>query len=110
MPTEEEKRKLELEIALRDSMSAGLRQIGRELDALNRKAHELSVVGSASFGQIAQNTTSLSVSVSRANRSMAEMGGTIRSIQDRLKGPLGLAALFSALRASPRQVWEEPDL
>ena len=57
MANDGDKARMELEIALKDSVSTALKTIGRELDAMNKKSQEVGNAGTAAFTAFRRQTT-----------------------------------------------------
>lgn len=92
--------KIEIEIAVRDSMSAALRTMGRELEALNRKALETGISGAGGLEKFSRQTGQLSEITQRTSRSLSGMGDLMSGMAKTLLGPVGLAAGFVAVAKS----------
>lgn len=96
MADEQDRLRAEVEYALRDSISAGLRNIGRELDSINRKAVEVGSVGNV-FSNMRQETTQLGESVTRTNRALGVMGNFFTGFARGLLGPAGAVGAMAAV-------------
>lgn len=89
--------RLEIEIALRDAMSSGLRAIARELDAQARKARESNAGLATSFGQITVAFEKTGKTTQSAASSINAMGGLMSVMGKQMLGPLGIVAGFVAV-------------
>lgn len=94
MPDPGEKARVEVEVAIRDMFSTTLKSMGRELDAMNKKAAELGSSGSGSFNRFRIENDRLNDSAKRSNVSLSSMSTIVAGITQNLAGPVGLVAGF----------------
>src|SRR5215831_16953375 len=87
-------RQEELEVALRDSITPGLRAIARELRALNQAAKEASGQSSQEIDKISQSTQNLATVTRNALREMQQLSA---SVLDFGKKILGVGGAYEAI-------------
>jgi hypothetical protein len=90
----------EIELALRDSISEGLRQVGREIDGITRKMREAGASGDSSFSRIGKRLEDLSQQTDKAKASFSGLSGFMTNMSKSILGVAGLAAGFVALSNS----------
>jgi len=88
MPEEQ----MEVEIALRDSISSGLRQVGREIDIITRKMKEGGDTGTNSFATIQKGLGKTKEETDKTKSSMSGLSGFLGGMAKGLAGATGLAA------------------
>jgi uncharacterized protein (TIGR02594 family) len=100
MPSDGDKARIELEVALKDSISTALKTIGRELDAMNKKAMEIGQGPSAAYTKFKRENDNLTESAKRSNAQFVTMGAAFTNIGRSLIGPIGVVAgLYEAAKA-----------
>lgn len=90
----------DIEIALRDSISSGLRQVGREIDAITRKMKEADVSGEGTFSKFNKGLHESKDSAEKAKESMGGLSGLMTGMSRTLVGATGLASGFIAVGAA----------
>lgn len=88
---------LEVEIALRDSISTGLRQVGREIDAITRKMKEGGDSGTDAFGKFGKGAKEAKDAADKAKEAAGGLAGTMVGMSRVLMGATGVAAGFYAV-------------
>jgi hypothetical protein len=105
MANDGDKAKIEIEIALRDSMSTVLRSMGTELQKINKQALELGTSGNVAFGKLTEVSSgtvgafekfrkqneALNDSAKRSNTSLTSMQAIFAGLTRGLTGTAGLA-------------------
>jgi hypothetical protein len=93
----DQKEKIEIEMALRDSVSTALRQISREMDSINRKLQE---TGSSGFKKATGEADKFQEKATKVTGTISGMSETLGLLSKRLLGPLGIAAaIYSAAKS-----------
>lgn len=87
----------EVEIALRDSLSPGLRAMARDIRALNRSIKSMSDDGETGLSRVSKSTTTLSVVTRTAVRDLTVMGSFMTGFTKGLVGSLGTAAAIEGV-------------
>ena len=88
MPDEQ----VEFEIGLRDSISSGLRQIGREIDLVTKRLREGGESGTKSFDAIGKGLEKTRTESDKTKGSMSGLHGFLSGMSRTLMGATGLAA------------------
>jgi uncharacterized protein (TIGR02594 family) len=76
----DDKQKLEMEIAIKDGFSTALKELGKQLDAANRKAMEMGVGPTGAFQKFKRENDGLSESAKRTNAQLAVTGSILTGI------------------------------
>ena len=97
MPTPPGNPREEIELALKDSVSAALKQVGANLEAVRKKALQFSEDGTKSLGQTLVEAEKAKTEVGIVTRALSALHGTITSIGRNLAGPFGVAASVVAV-------------
>lgn len=87
----------EVEIALRDSVSTGLRQIGREIDAITRKMKEAGDGGDNAFSKFGKGSEDAKKTFDKTKESASGLTGALVGMSRVLLGAAGVAAGFYAV-------------
>ena len=90
----------EIEIALRDSVSTGLKQLGREIDTITRKLVESGQAGDKSFAQFGKGSEEAKKHADKAKESLTGLSGFMTGMSRTLLGATGIAAGFYAVGTS----------
>lgn len=88
------KNKVEIEVAIRDMFSTTLKTMGRELDALNKRATETGVSGAGGFDKFRRSNDQLNESNKRTTASFSAMSVVTSTLTRGLLGTAGLAYGF----------------
>src|SRR5258708_1556735 len=99
MPDSRER--LEIEIGLRDTKSAGLKLMGRELENINRKAQEIGQGsgGTGAMEKFRKESERLHETHERNKKSLTGMSDIIGDMTKKISGPAGLVgAMYSAAK------------
>src|SRR6266699_1607626 len=94
MTVDGDKARVEIEVAIRDMFSTTMKQMGRELDDMNKKAQELGQGASGAFYKFRRENDQLAESTKRSNASLTEMGGIFKLLTNSILGPVGIVAGF----------------
>lgn len=90
-------KEVEIEVALKDSTSAVLKQIAQEIDNVSRKLVETGRRGSDAFERMKRGADQSGGGTKSANTSLADMNTIMGNLAKSMLGPVGIAAGFSAL-------------
>lgn len=90
----------EVEIALKDSLSPGLRSMAREIRALNRSIKQMGDDGEASLGRMGKSTGGLSTVTRAAVRDLTVMGNFFSGFTRGVLGSVGTVAAIEAVTRS----------
>lgn len=90
----------DIEIALRDSLTTGMRQIGREIDAVTRKMREADASGDTSFNKLGKSLNEFKETADKSKTSMMGLSGFMIGMSRTMLGATGLAAGFYAIGKS----------
>lgn len=88
---------MEVEIALRDSVSTGLRQIGREIDAVTRRMKEGGDSGDNAFIKFGKGAKETKEALDKTRESMGGLATFMTGMSRTLLGATGIAAGFVAV-------------
>jgi hypothetical protein len=88
---------IEIEVALRDSTSAVLKDISRQIDTVSKKMVETGKTGAEAFDKIKRSAQGSREESSRTNQSLTGMHGIMTGMAKTLLGPTGVAAGFVAV-------------
>jgi hypothetical protein len=86
---------LEIEVTLRDSTSAVLKEIGRQLDTVTKKMVETGKTGQDAFNKVGDAAKRSQDHTKAAHTGLAGVSGAIGSINKVMMGTSGLIALFA---------------
>ena len=104
MANETEKRRAEIEIAVRDSFSTSLKELGKQLDAANKRAVELGTGGAGSFDKFRKSNDQLRDSTKKTAESFTFIETAAATLGRSLLGPIGVAAGFVAVAKAMSEV------
>ena len=90
------KETVEVEIALRNAMSAGLKQIVKELDAQNKKIMEVAGIGSKGFKDLADDIGKGTKQTKQSTASFDLIGSALKSLTTGALAPVGIVAGVAA--------------
>lgn len=93
MPDEQ----MEVEIALRDSISSGLRQVGREIDKITRAMKEGGDSGTDAFNRFGKGASEAKETFDKTKQSVSGLSGFMIGMSRGLMGATGVAAGFIAV-------------
>jgi hypothetical protein len=99
--------KMEVEIALRDSISTGLKQIGREIDAITRKMKEGGDVSDSSYKKYRKSAEDAKDASDKAKDSVHGLAGVLTGMSRVLMGATGVAAGFIAVNNALENVGQK---
>lgn len=88
---------VEIEVALRDSASSVLKDIGRQIDIVSKKMADTGKTGVEAFDRIKKSAQSSREDTAKSNASLTGMSGIMSSMAKTLLSPIGLAAGFVAV-------------
>jgi hypothetical protein len=103
MPSDQGKQKIEMEIAIKDSFSVMLKEMGKQLDAVNKKAQEIG--GTTTTGAISnfrKQNEALTESAKRGNIQLSAMSGILTTMGRTLSigGGIAYGAYMKSARLS----------
>jgi hypothetical protein len=90
-------KEVEIEVALKDSTSAVLKQISQEIDNVSRKLVETGRRGSDAFERMKRGADQSGGGTKGTNASLADMNTIMGNLAKSMLGPAGIAAGFTAL-------------
>lgn len=88
---------LDVEIALRDSISSGLRQVGREIDTITKNMRESAAVGTDAFAKFGKGAKEAKEASDKTKESVSGLHGFMTGMSRVLLGATGVAAGFIAV-------------
>lgn len=89
---EDQQRQLEVEVIVRDSFSAALKAMARELDIVNKKAQEAGTVGSKAWENFRKQMDGIDEQGKKSNRTLLGFSDLLGRMPKQMLGAFGVAA------------------
>jgi len=92
----DQKERMEFELMARDMMSGVLKEIGKELDTVNKKMVETGVIGEEAFKKLTHANADYAEKSKKNSEALKETHGWVKEIIEKINNPLGLIGAFAA--------------
>ena len=98
--SDDQKRRIEVEVAVRDMFSGALREMGKEMEAFNKKAAEGARLGSDALADFLKHNESVGEGVKKNTGHLFGLNKVIGDLTKQIAGPIGLVSAIGMIAKS----------